>query len=367
MAEPLKYMYNDTFFGLLTRSMKKIDPSFNSAKFLKSIYTKEWDHYELKQRVRHVTICLSEQMGNNFKNSCELLFKLISELESKGRSQGFEYMFLPDYIELYGQEDVETSIKAFEKITQFVSCEFAVRKFIDRHQDRMLKQMLIWSKHKNHHVRRFASEGCRPRLPWGMALSKLKINPLPILPILENLKNDDSEYVRKSVANNLNDIAKDHPDLVLQLIKKWKGQSKNTDWIIKHGSRTLLKKANEKVLSEFGWSTKINASVKKLNLEKNKLKIGSGTNFSFDLSHKEKKQSALRLEYALYYMKSNGKQNKKIFKISENKFEPNKIYTFKRKISFKDLTTRKHYPGEHKIAIVVNGSSMAEINFTLIK
>ena len=106
-------------------------------------------------------------------------------------------------------------------------------------------------------VRRLASEGCRPRLPWAMALPNLKENPAPIIPILENLKNDPARFVRLSVANNLNDIAKDNPEIVIDLVKKWKGESKEVDWIIKHGCRTLLKQGNPEVMELFGFNSTI--------------------------------------------------------------------------------------------------------------
>lgn len=95
-----------------------------------------------------------------------------------------------------------------------------------------MKQMLVWSKHEHWGVRRLSSEGCRPRLPWAMALPNLKKDPTPIIPILENLKNDPARFVRLSVANNLNDIAKDNPEIVIDLAKKWKGESKEVDWLL---------------------------------------------------------------------------------------------------------------------------------------
>src|SRR5690606_35514298 len=117
--------------------------------------------------------------------------------------------------------------------------------------------------HKHWGVRRLASEGCRPRLPWGMALSHLKEDPLPIIPILENLKNDPSRFVRLSVANNMNDIVKDNPQTVIELAKKWYGTSKEVDWVIKHGCRTLLKQGNPDVMALFGFDT----AVKKYRIE----------------------------------------------------------------------------------------------------
>ncbi len=134
-------------------------------------------------------------------------------------------MVFTEYVENFGLEHYDISMSAMEFITQFISCEYAIRPFIIRYPGKAMKQMLQWSKHESLHVRRFSSEGCRPRLPWAMALPALKKDPTLILPILENLKDDSSEFVRKSVANNLNDIAKDNPDTVLGIVKRWQGNS----------------------------------------------------------------------------------------------------------------------------------------------
>ena len=230
-----------------------------------------------------------------------------------------------------------------------------------------MRQMRVWSKHPHHHVRRFSSEGCRPRLPWAMAIPQLKRDPWPILPILENLKNDESLFVRKSVANNLNDITKDNPDVVLQLVKKWKGKSKETDWIIRHGCRGLLKKADAKVYELFGLNSKTNCEVTNLKIGKNKIKIGDRLSFSFELKALGKKASRLRLEYVVYYVKSSGKQTRKIFKMAESDYKPATIYSFKKEQRFEDFTTRKHFPGKHKIGIVVNGQELATKEFMLLK
>lgn len=171
-------------------------------------------------------------------------------------------MFFPDYIERFGMEDYAVAVGTMERLTAFTSCEFAVRPFIKKHEGQMLEQMLGWSEHSSHHVRRLASEGSRPRLPWAMALPKLKKDPSPILPILENLKVDSSEYVRRSVANNLNDISKDNPDVALSVFRDWIGHSPETNRIVKHGCRTLLKQGVPEAMELFGFSYPCRTSAK---------------------------------------------------------------------------------------------------------
>jgi 3-methyladenine DNA glycosylase AlkC len=276
-------------------------------------------------------------------------------------------MFFPDYIETYGINHFDISVKTIEQLTQFTSCEFAVRPFILQYGDKMIKQMLQWSQHKSHHVRRLASEGSRPRLPWAIALPELKKNPLPLLPILENLKQDNSEYVRRSVANNLNDIAKDNPAIVIQIAKKWKGISKETDAIIKHGCRTLLKKGHPEILKYYKLNDKADIGISGFKIKNNKVKIGDYLNFSFSLQNMEHIKQNLRLEYAIYYLLQNGAHYKKVFKISERQLKPGEKLSVEKRHSFKIITTRKYYPGLHKLSVIVNGQELKTGKFELKK
>ena len=219
--EPLKDNYNQSFFDDLCARFIAVYPEFDSKKFLKDIFDDKWQGRELKGRMRHISLCLNGLLPAKYSDALEIL-KKVSVID--GGKLSYLYMFFPDFVELYGQNYWVESMSALEVFTQYSSSEFAIRPFIKNDQSKAMQQMLKWSKSDNYHVRRLASEGCRPRLPWTMALPELKKNPEPILPILENLKNDESEYVRRSVANNLNDIAKDHPEKVIEIARKWLGQ-----------------------------------------------------------------------------------------------------------------------------------------------
>jgi 3-methyladenine DNA glycosylase AlkC len=362
----LKDLYDKQFIASLSAILNKSVSQFDEATFTKSIFDKNWKQLELKQRMRHITLMLHQVLPADFKKAAPVLQKITTTVHKQhGEGMMFLYMFLPDYVEQFGIDYLDVSIPLIEQITQVTSAEFAVRPFIIKYPQPMMKQMLKWSKHSNEFVRRLSTEGCRPRLPWAIALPAFKNDPTPVLSILENLKNDPSETVRRSVANNLNDIAKDHPDIVLQLIKKWKGISENTDWVIKHGFRTLLKKGNAEAMQHFGNHKIPTAAVTDLKCNK-KITIGESLTFEFKLHHQEKKAVQMRLDYAIYYMKSNGKQSKKVFRMNDGLFEKNKHYPFIKKQHFKDLTTRKHYPGAHKLAIIINGTEHAHVTFQLI-
>lgn len=367
MAEPLKNIYNEVFFAELDTALQKAIPEIDSRKFIAAVKNTAWSGLELKQRMRQLSTTLHDQLTGNYKSKLSRVLKLVAVLptHSKVTYSGLAYMYLPDFVAQYGLSEMDLSLKAMEKINMVTSCEFAIRPFLLADEKRVMKQMLAWSKHPHQNIRRFASEGCRPRLPWGAAVPSLKKDPSSILPILENLRDDKEVYVKKSVANNLNDISKDHPGLVISIAKKWQGRSATSNWIIKHGCRGLLKSGHKEVLNIFGTGTHIKAVINKLSISKSTLLIGEDFQFDFQLQLKEKEPYKLRIEYAVYYQKSNASLSKKIFKINEGLYQNERVYSFSKKHSFKDLTTRKHYPGKHAIAIIVNGNELGKMEFKL--
>jgi 3-methyladenine DNA glycosylase AlkC len=362
MSEPLKYMYSANFFERLCPVLKTVIPEFEERKFVYSVFDREWPDLELKQRTRQITRALKQCLPTEYSKAIEMVISISALLRESEREQSYPFIFLPEYIELYGLNHFNLSMKAIEESTRLVSAEFAIRPFILRYPRETMTHMLAWSRHPEPSVRRLSSEGCRPRLPWAVGLPDFKKDPSPILPILENLKNDPSEYVRRSVANNLNDIAKDHPELVLQIARKWKGMGPETDWIIKHGCRTLLKRGNADVLNLHGFNPKSKASVKEFKVPK-KITIGDHLNFEFEFFSREKNSTLFRLEYAIDYRTSSGKISRKIFKITESTFEPYEPIHIRRKQSFRDLTTRKHFKGKHFLRILANGKEMAGNEF----
>jgi 3-methyladenine DNA glycosylase AlkC len=363
--EPLKNIYSKAFIDELATVLKKVYPALDANRFSKLVFNKDWSEKELKQRMRHIAEMLRQVLPEKFTEAIDVIVRCVEELqETQQGEMSLSFMIFPDFVELYGIDDFENSINAFEKITQLASAEFAVRPFLIKYPEKMQKQMLEWSLHPQPMVRRLASEGFRPRLPWAMAVPYLKKDPTIVLPVLENLKQDVSETVRRSVANNLNDIAKDHPELVVEIAAKWSGLSEETDWLIRHGSRTLLKRGNENALKHFGLVEVKGIRIYDLKTDKKKIKMGEDLTFSFTLS--VKKEAKLRIEYGIDFVKANGKTSRKIFKLTEGVFEKGEHH-LSRKQSFRDFTTRKHYPGKHSVSIIVNGKEKGTIEFMLAK
>ncbi|USB31834.1 DNA alkylation repair protein [Paenibacillus sp. YPG26] len=357
--DALKDLYSRDFFDQFVCIVKEAYSLFDEQTFLNLIYDDAWEDRELKQRIRHIAATLTRTLPDRYGDAIGILTEIAP------KCKGFEYLFFPDFVELNGLEHYDISIRALEHFTSSSSSEFAVRPFIIQDPERMMQQMLKWSSSDSEHVRRLASEGCRPRLPWGISLTLFKQDPQPILPILEALKEDTSEYVRKSVANNLNDISKDHPELVLDIAKEWNGHNPNTDWIVRHGLRTLIKRGNPQALALFGLGDCSALEVQVLTVINPSVIVGDYLHFSFDILNQSDEPRKVRIEYEIGYMRSNGQLSLKRFKLSERLYNPG-VTTIVKKQSFKPITTRKYYPGMHRLGIIVNGQEMATVPFELM-
>ncbi|WP_228552306.1 DNA alkylation repair protein [Gracilibacillus salitolerans] len=358
MSKPLKDMYSSAFFERFTGIVGSHYPVFDKTKFMETIFDESWNQLELKQRIRHVSLAIRETFPASYEETLQLLMDIAPQC------RGFEYLFFPDFVERYGIDHWDTSMTALEEFTKYSSSEFAVRPFIIKNPPKMIEQMLDWSMHEDEHVRRLASEGCRPRLPWAAPLKRFKNDPSEILPILEELKQDPSKYVQKSVANNLNDISKDHPLLVKQIIHKWSSKDPVTDWILKHGSRSLLKKGDVEALRLFGYASAKDITVEDLMLSQKQFSLGDTMEFSFQMRNQSAQSIQLRIEYAIDFVKANGKQSRKIFKLSDKRYS-NESASIVRRHTWEDLTTRKHYSGVHIVTILVNGEEKASREFVL--
>lgn len=333
---------------------------FDKEKFRDLIYDSQWNDLLIKQKMRHVTLCLHRVLPATFDEAVEILIKAAPEIK------GWECMTLPDYIELYGQNFWEKSMSALTEFTKYGSSEFAIRPFLIKEPVKTAAFLESLTDHENDEVRRFASEGCRPRHPWAMALPVFKKDPSLIIPILEKLKNDESEYVRRSVANNLNDISKDNPDTVLEIAESWYGKTPNTDWQVRHACRTLLKAGNRRALTVFGYGSSKNLVVSDFQLDKESVTLGEKLTFSYSLEVKADKETKVRLEYGIYYLKANGSLSRKVWKISEKSLEPG-FHVISKRHNFVDRTTRKHYEGTHCLSLIVNGDEKEKREFMLTK
>lgn len=362
MAEQMKNMYSEEFLNKLSERIAAAYKEFETKRFIETVLDEDWEDLSLKARMRKIAETLGKFLPGEYSDALQILFAV------DAHCTGFEYTIFSDFVEVYGQSDGhwEISMEALEKFTKLSTSEFAVRPFILKDQKRMMEQLKVWATSENEHVRRLASEGCRPRLPWGVSLPSFKNDPTLVLEILEILKADESKYVRKSVANNLNDIAKDNPEIVLEMAKRWIGNNNNTDWIVRHGCRTLIKKTNAEIMSLFGYSAYdvVRCSSASISISTDEFSIGDSCEVEYTIEISEGDSIRVRVEYGIDYIKANGKPSRKAFLLSDKTVSGGVTLNAKRKHSWADLSTRKHYPGEHKIVLLING---LEVSSTSIK
>jgi len=361
----LKDTYDEAYITRVARAVECGLRGFNPANFVSAVFAGDWSELELKARMARIAEVLDEMLPNELEAALGTLSSAVPQFE------GYHAMFFPAFVELRTARDFsgtwESSVRALAEFTEHSSSEFAVRPMIIEDQPRMLAEMLRWTTDENYHIRRLASEGCRPRLPWAMSLPALKRDPLPIIPILEALRSDDSEYVRRSVANNLNDISKDHPVLVLEIATRWlaeAAQSTTRRRLVKHACRTLLKAGEPAAMRLFGFRNPAKINVAALELSGETISFGGELEFSFRLESAEA-LGKVRLEYAVHYQKANGTLSPKVFKISEFDTEDTSR-DISRRHAFRELSTRRHHPGLHMIAVIINGVEKARVDFTLV-
>jgi len=357
--EPLKEMFNRGYYRKLGEAFQEAAPGFDTSKFVKDV-TVDLDSLSLNQRMRNTSLVLHNYLPYTYSRNIAMMMEVIQRM-----SKGYTALVFPDYVSVYGLNDFNTSMKALKYFTSFGSSEFAIREFLKRDFIRTINVMYGWSEDTNIHVRRLASEGSRPRLPWSFKLDEVIRNPKVTLPILENLKSDNELYVRKSVANHLNDISKDSPQYVFSVVKKWDRQNPNTSWIIKRGCRSLIKQGDGTSLALFNYSSQVSTRLEKFKLNSAAIKLNTSLQFGFDLVSTAASNQKLILHYRIHYRKRSGSLSPKVFSLKEITLHPGDRVRISKNQRFADLTTRKHFAGVHKLEILVNGKVAGSRKFTL--
>lgn len=359
--EPLKNMFNKKFYECLAIEFNAVDKNFHPEKFVKEVMV-SLDALSLNQRMRQTTVTLQKYLPSDYTRASEILLQVAPQFKSHYTS----FLF-PDYVGQYGHEDFKLSMDNLKELTSYSSSEFAIREFLKRDFQKTMKVMYKWAEDKNYHVRRLASEGCRPRLPWSFNLDEVIKNPEATKPILIMLNADKELCVKKSVANHLNDFSRLHTDWMLKLIKTWDKKNEHTAWIIKHASRTLIKNGNLESLAIFGFERSLKLKVSKFKVKKANICLGENLEFSFDIISKKNKSQKLVIDYAIYYQKKSGGLSPKVFKLKEIVLKSNATIHITKKHSFKNFSTRQHYSGKHIIEIMVNGELFLKKEFLFLE
>jgi 3-methyladenine DNA glycosylase AlkC len=337
-----------------------------SEKELQSII-KKLDSLELKARVQLIALELKKNLPDQFPQALKQLLKITR----REKLTSFELWPATEFIQTYGLDHIDESLKAMYELTSKFTAEFCIRPFINKYGDEIYEKLYVWIKDPNDHIRRWLTEGTRPRLPWGEKLQTAVKNPKKGLEILQHLKFDPSLYVRKSVANHLNDISKDHPDLVVRTLSKWKKEvpqnyQKEFQFISHRALRSLIKDGHTGALKFSGVEfDKDNLKCSEIEISKSKLKMSEKLELRFSVQNMSEKKVKYIVDYVIYFKKSNGELSPKVFKLKTGFLEEGARLDIKKVHHFKPITTRKYYSGEHQIAVKMNGQSLASQKFHL--
>lgn len=241
------------------------------------------------------------------------------------------------------------------ELTPRLTGEFAIRRLLAADLDRALEIIQAWTSHPDWHVRRLACEGTRPYLPWAVRIPDLAGRPAVTLPVLDALYRDPVEDVRRSVANHLNDLARHAPELVVATASGWlAAPDANTAKVVRHGLRTLLKKAHPGALALLGFAP-ARLAVTPLRLDRTAVELPGELGFEFEITNNGSGESRLAVDYVVHFMKANGTLAEKVFKLGTPVLGPGESRMFSKRHAFRQMTTRVHYSGDHALALQING------------
>jgi 3-methyladenine DNA glycosylase AlkC len=357
----LKDYINRASIGELGAAIAAADPDFPVARFVADSM-RGLRRLELKARIDHVAASLGRHLPPDF----EVAAPLVDEAVGHPGLDGWSAWPIPVWISDAGIDHFEEAVRLLEHVTPVASAEFAVRPFIDKNPAAMKRVLRRWARSKNPHVRRLASEGTRPRLPWAPRLTATNDDPAWALFVLDTLPNDPSEYVRKSVANHLNDICKLDPDLGLATAKRWLGDGgPHVAWVVRHGLRTLVKRGDYRALELLGADAGARVKIETLNLKRRRIRMGQDLEFSFTLRNDERRGVIAVVDYAIHFVKSNGSRAPKVFKLKTVELAPAQEVEFSRRFPVREITTRRYYSGKHTLEIQCNGRVRAAADFHL--
>ena len=374
MAEPFKNLINPALVQACGDHLRRAWPGFDRAAFERQALH-GLAGLEMKARAMQVADALEATLPADFDRAAGLVEAVLAPAAtddslgmatSEAGLAGWIGWPLGEFIARRGLAEPERALRALHALTQRFTAEFAIRPLLVQHFDLTLATLARWRDDPSPHVRRLVSEGSRPRLPWGLRIQRLVVDPSPTLPLLRPLQDDDSEYVRRSVANHLNDIAKDHPAVVADWLREHlPGAPPARRALLRHASRTLVKQGDARVLKAWGLGQGLRGEVR-FSLSPRRAAVGGKVELALDLTSTSSKPQALAIDYVVHHVKANGSTSPKVFKGWQRTLGPRESCRLVKSHSLKPVTTRVLYPGEHRVDVQVNGKVVASAVFTLL-
>ena len=369
MAEALKNQFGPDVPQAIARMVKAVHPAFDADTFV-SVALQGYDALALMPRGQHIALALKAHLPSDFEQAVAIL--VASTGQPHGRDESLSlasFLFLPhtQFVATYGLAHFEASMRAQHALTQRFTAEFSIRPFLEAHPEATLARLRQWASDPSHHVRRLVSEGTRPRLPWAPRLRAFQKDPAPVLALLELLKDDPELYVRRSVANNLNDIGKDHPEVLTHTAQRWlEGASAERQWIVGHALRSAIKRGEAGAFKVLGFGQAAQLKVYDATLAPSVAAMGSSVTLRFALHNPLAQVQRVLVDFRVHHIKANGQPKPKVFKLKTVELEAGETVSLSKRLSLAEMSTRKHYPGLHRVELLLNGDPHPLGTFELI-
>ncbi len=372
MAEALKNQFGADVPQAIACMVLAVHPSFNSEGFVREAL-QGYDALALMARGKKIAQALRAHLPPDYAKAVVILMDSLDQPHGRDRSQSLaSFIYLPHtvFVSEYGLAHFDESMQALHALTQRFTGEFAIRPFLEQHPEATLRQLRVWATGSSVHVRRLVSEGTRPRLPWAGRLRLFQADPAPVLALLELLKDDPELYVRRSVANNLNDIGKDHPDVLTRTAQAWlQDATPQRRWIVGHALRSAVKRGEGGALEVLGFGKAAHVGVGKVSISPAVAMAGGRVQIAFEVTGSpagaDETPQRVLVDFQVHYVKANGQTRAKVFKLKTLELAPGQTVGLSKKLSLAQMTTRQHYPGVHKVDVILNGQAQPLGEFEL--
>ncbi len=358
MAEPLKNHFGVEIPRRIAGMIHRVYPAFGADAFVADALN-GYEPLELLPRGWHIARALHRHLPPSYPAAVEILVASFGPVLGQTEQNGMApFLYLPHacFIAEHGLDHFEHSMQAQYELTQRFTAEFSIRPYLERHQEQTLKRLHHWASDPSVHVRRLVSEGTRPRLPWASRLRAFQADPRPVLALLDLLKDDSELYVRRSVANNLNDIGKDNPDVLIRTAQQWmRRASTEREWLVRHALRSMVKAGDARALAILGFGGDADVAVRGERITPGRPRMGGSVEVSFEVENVAGRAQSVLVDFRVHFVKANGQTSAKVFKMKAIELAPGQRAALRKTVSLADLTTRRHYPGRHVVEVILNG------------
>lgn len=362
MAQPLKDMVDRDVVTDIARRFSNVIKRFDAREFVEAIAT-ELPSLELKPRIE----CIARQLRNHLDDDYPAaLAQVVEVARGEPPISGFAAWPLCTFVELFGLDHPTASLDAMEHLTKRASCEFAIRPYLRDHFEEAYATLERFTAHDDEDVRRLPSEGTRPLLPWGMRVKRLTEDPRPGIDLLQRLRHDSSETVRRSVANHLNDVAKSDPELVISVARRWMAEDPPVDSkMVAHALRTLVKRGHPEAMSVLGFTTDPEIEVGRFTVAPTVVRMGDSIELSAEIRSQADTAQRLVVDFIIHHVTARGSRSPKVFKWSVVELPPGESVSMTKKRRIEHASTRTYHAGEHRVDLQLGGITAATTSFVV--